>query len=352
MTSIGGLAARAGARSDTGRVREVNEDRVLQLEEAGGGRALFAIADGLGGHVRGDLASTLAVETLAAEVPARLARGLPAREALLSAFRRANEVIRARAEAEGLTGMATTCTAVVIEGNAGIVAHVGDSRAYLLRARQVRQLTVDHSLASELARRGELAPTEVETHAHRHVLTRALGSAEQVEIDLIVEPLRPGDVLVLATDGLHTAVRPEEIDAVVHAGSPADEASGVLVALANARGGFDNASAIVIRLALRWIGRAVRILRPLALAALLAAGIGAYRLEHAYFLGIRGGTVVVMRGVPARLLGVPLSGVVKVTAVPVARLGPADRGRLVRGIPAASAEEAESMLHDLLTRRP
>ncbi|HLW59908.1 MAG TPA: protein phosphatase 2C domain-containing protein [bacterium] len=352
MTPIGGLAARAGARSDTGRVREVNEDRVLRLEDTGGGRALFAVADGLGGHVGGDLASTLAVDTLAAEVPARLARGVPAQDALSYAFRRANELIRARAESEGLTGMATTCTALVIDGNAGIVAHVGDSRAYLLRAHEVRQLTIDHSLASELARRGEVAPAEVETHTHRHVLTRALGSAERVEIDVRVEPLRAGDVLVLATDGLHTAVRPEEIGAVVHAGPHADEASSVLVGLANARGGFDNASAVVIRLAPRWIGRAARILRPLVLAGLLAAGVGAYRLEHAYFLGIRGGTVVVMRGVPARVLGVPLSGVVKVTEIPVARLGPADRGRLIRGIPAASAEEAEGMLHDLLTRRP
>ena len=352
MTPMAGLAVRAGGRSETGRVREVNEDRLLLLEEAGRGASLFAVADGLGGHARGDLASTMAVETLAMDVPALLSGGSSAREALVQAFRRANAAIHARAQAEGLSGMATTCTALVIDGVEGVVAHIGDSRAYRLRGQEVRQVTTDHSLAAVLAGHDELAPAEIETHAPRHVLTRALGAAEDVQIDVIAEPLRPGDVVVLVTDGLHTAVPAAEIGAVVRATPDADEACRVLLGLANARGGFDNASAIVIRVTPRWIGRAVRILTPVALAVLLAAGAVAYRLEHAYFLGVRGDMVAVMRGIPGRVLGVPLSGVIKVTEVPIARIAPADRSRLTRGIPAGSAEEAESMLHDLLSRHP
>ena len=348
-----GLSARGAGRSETGRVREVNEDRILLVDDLGRGASLFAVADGLGGHARGDLASTMVVETLRNELPALLAGGSPARDALVEALRRANAAIHAHAQAEGLTGMATTCTAFLAGGRAGIVAHVGDSRAYLLRAQEVRQLTADHSLVSELARRGSLTPAEVETHAQRHILTRALGAAPDVDIDVIDEPLRPGDVVVLATDGLHTAVPSPEIHSVIRSSPDAEEACSVLLGLANARGGFDNASVVIIRLAPWWMGRAAaRLLAPVGLAALLAAGVAAYRLDHAYFLGVRGDMVAVMWGTPARVLGLPLSGVIKVTEVPVARIAPADRPRLIHGIPAGSAKEAESVLRDLLSHQP
>jgi len=349
---LAGLAARGVGRTETGRVREVNEDRILLVDNVGRGASLFAVADGLGGHARGDLASTMVVETLRTELPALLAGGTPPGDALGEAFRRANAAIYAHAQAAGLTGMATTCTALLVDGRSGIVAHVGDSRAYLLRAQDVRQLTADHSLVSELARRGSLTPAEVETHAQRHILTRALGAAPAVDVDLIDEPLRPGDVVVLATDGLHTAVPTSEIRSVIRSSPDAEEATSVLVGLANARGGFDNASVVIIRLAPWWMGRAARLLAPVGLAAILAAGVAAYRLDHAYFLGVRGDMVAVMWGMPARVLGLPLSGIVKVTEVPVARIAPADRTRLIHGIPTGSAEEAESVLRDLLSHQP
>ncbi len=340
------LASRAAGKSDIGRVREVNEDRILLLDPAGRGMAVYAVADGLGGHAGGDVASTLAVETLRTELPALLAQRVPAREALPEALRRANAGIYAASQGTDRAGMATTCTAVLVDGGEGVVAHVGDSRAYLLRGQAVRQLTTDHSLAGELARRG--APVEVEAHAQRHVLTRALGTTRDVEIDCVAEPLRAGDVLVLTTDGLHNAVPPEEIGAVVRAAADLEDACRMLVGLANARGGVDNASAIVIRLTPWRGGRAMRLLAPIGLAAFLAGGVAVYRLEHAYFLGVRDDRVAVMRGVPGRVFGVPLSGVVRVTQVPVTRIAPADRSRLARGIPTASPEEAESMLDGLL----
>lgn len=340
----------AAARSDAGRVREANEDRVLLVDDAGGHASLYAIADGLGGHAGGDVASLLAVDTLGSEVRSRLEHGAPPREALMEAFRRANTVIWGGARGAGLAGMGTTCTAVLVHRGEALLAHVGDSRAYLLRDRTTTQLTHDHSLASELARHGALAAGEVEQHAQRHVLTRALGIAEDVSIDSSTELLRPRDILVLTTDGVHNAVSSEELGYIVRRTPDPDEACRTLIGLANARGGMDNATVIVIRVASRWPRRALRVVAPVVLAMFVAGGVGASWLEHAYFLGVVGDHVAVMRGVPGRLLGVPLSGVVKVTEIPVTRVVPDHRGRLFRGIPTASPEAAESLLAALLIR--
>jgi PPM family protein phosphatase len=344
------VVAQAAARSDLGRVRESNEDRVLLLDEVSEQASLYAIADGLGGHAGGDVASRLAVDTLGVEVPSLLKRGVSPREALAWAFRRANSAIRDGARDAGRAGMATTCTAVLLHRGVAIVAHVGDSRAYLLRGETATQLTQDHSLVGELARHGALALGEVEHHAQRHLLTRALGIDEEVVVDSTVEPLHPGDLLVLTTDGLHNAVSAEELARVVRTAPSLDEACRALVGLANARGGMDNATVIVIRIASRWPRRAISVVAPLVLATFVAGGVAAYRLEHAYFLGVVGDRVAVMRGVPGRLLGVPLSGVIKVTEIPVTRVAPDHRGRLLRGIPTASPEAAEGMLPGLLGR--
>lgn len=347
--TVTALMSRAAGRSEAGRVRVVNEDRVLLLDDVGGGAALYAIADGLGGHAGGDVASTLAVETLRDQVRGLLAQRVPARQALAEAVRRANAAICAGSHGTDHAGMATTCTAVLVHEGEAVVVHVGDSRAYLVRGREVRQLTTDHSLAGELARHSGLTEADMEATAQRHVLTRALGPAQDVEIDCTAEPLRSGDLLVLTTDGLHNAVPPEELGFVVREAPDLDHACATLVGLANARGGVDNASAVVIRLGSRWPGRALRVLVPLALAAFVAGGVAEYRLQHAYFLGVRGDRVAVMRGVPGRILGVPLSGVISVTQVPVTRIAPADRGRLSWGIPASSPEEALSVLRGLLS---
>ncbi len=344
------VVASAAARSDAGRVREANEDRVLLLDDVGEQASLYAIADGLGGHAGGDVASLLAVDTLGPEVRSLLRGRVSPREALLAAFRRANAAIWEDARGAGRAGMATTCTAVLVHRGVALVAHVGDSRAYLLRDQTTTQLTDDHSVAGELARRGALALGEVEHHAQRHVLTRALGIAEDVDIDSTAEALRPGDMLVLTTDGLHNAVSPEEIGLVVRTAPDLDDACRALVGLANARGGMDNATVVVIRIASRWPRRAIRVVAPLVLAAFVAGGVAAHRLEHAYFLGVVGDRVAVMRGLPGRLLGLQLSGVIKVTEIPVTQVAPGHRGRLLRGIPTASPEAAEGLLPRLLAR--
>ncbi len=345
-----GFVAHSAGVSEIGRVREANEDRVLLLNHAGGGTALYAVADGLGGHAAGSLASDLAVTTLRREVPTLLAQRVPPGEALALGLRRANAVIRERASEPEHSGMATTCTAVMIGSRDGILAHIGDSRAYLIRRSEIRQLTTDHSLVAELVRHGGLAPADAGTHSQRHVLTRALGMNDDAQIDVLTIPLRSGDLLVLTTDGLHAAVPPEEMAAVFRVTADLGEACRMLTGLANARGGLDNASIAAVRVRPRWIDRAARILGAVALAVLIAAGIGAFRLEHSYFLGVRGTQVAIVRGIPARILGIPLFSVLKVTSVPVAQIAPAYRGRLQDGIPVQSPEDAESLLQDLLHR--
>ena len=342
------LVARGAGQSEVGRVREVNEDRVLIIDEAGGGAALYAVADGLGGHAGGEIASAVAVDTLRQGVPALLDRQRAAGEVLLQLFQRANTAIRARAASADLSGMATTCTAVLIRDGTGVVAHVGDSRAYLLRGNEIRQLTTDHSLAEELARQGASGAPAAGLRIPRHLLTRALGS-EAAQVDIRTEALRPGDTLVLASDGLHTAVSAAEMAGVVRTASSPREACRSLVGLANARGGLDNISVVIVRCAPRWIGLARRLLSPLVVIVLVAAGVGIRHLERAYFLGIQGDRVAVMRGVHVAVLGMAFADVVKITQVPVARVAPAYRDRLSRGIPARSAEEAEQLLRGLLS---
>jgi len=363
---VRGFTARSAGVSETGRVRETNQDRILLRDRltppsrpkgfgarrgpGTRGAALYAIADGLGGHAAGGVASTVAVETLLREVPGLLDRGLTPAEALALAVRRGNADVNAQAALPERAGMATTCTAALIAGRTAVLAHVGDSRAYLMRGTEIRQLTVDHSVAAEMVRHGTLSPAAAGGHAQRHVLTRALGTAAEVQVDVLAVPLRAGDTLLLASDGVHSAVAPDEMADIVRTARDAAEGCRLLVGLANARGGTDNASAIIVRVRPRWIDGVGRAFVTAALAAFLAAGVAVYRVEHAYFLGVRAGRVAVMRGVPGEVLGVPLFTVVRVTGVPVTQIAPAYRAQLLQGIPARDPADADVLLQDLLHR--
>jgi serine/threonine protein phosphatase PrpC len=355
---VKGFAARSAGVSETGRVREANQDRILMRDRltsssrrgAARGAALYAIADGLGGHAAGGVASTVAVDALVREVPGLLDRGLTPAEALALAVRRANAEVNAQAAQPEQAGMATTCTAALIAGRTAVLAHVGDSRAYLLRGTEIRQLTVDHSVVAELVRHGTLSPIAAGGHAQRHVLTRALGTAAEVQVDVLAIPLRAGDTLLLASDGVHSAVAPNEMADIIRTARDAAEGCRLLVGLANARGGTDNASAILVRVRPRWIDGVGRAFVIASLAAFIAAGIAVYRVEHAYFLGVRAGRVAVMRGVPVEVLGVPLFTVVRITSVPVTQIAPAYRAQLLQGIPARDPGDADALLQDLLHR--
>lgn len=235
----------AAARSDVGRHRSVNEDAYALAPHLG----LFLVADGMGGHAAGQLASRLAargvVEALERLRPQALQPGEALRRSVALANRQIFDTAGSKPE---LQGMGTTLVALLARGGRIAVAHVGDSRAYLVRAGAARQLTRDHTLVAELVRRCELSPGAAFAHPHRHVLTRALGVRGRVDVDTAELSPQPGDVLVLCSDGLTQHVPPAEIAALAGAGGPLPDACQRLVELANGRGGEDNITVALVRI--------------------------------------------------------------------------------------------------------
>ncbi len=228
------------AASDPGQKRERNEDAFgYQLTPFGG---VFVVADGMGGHARGDLAAKIAVDT-ALE---RLTQEAPSPALLADALEEANRTIFAVAKEGRHEGMGTTATALVIDFPFALVGHVGDSRAYLYRGGLLVQLTQDHSWVAERVRQGLLRPEEARDHRFKNVITNALGTFPQVEVDLLGLRLKPGDLLLLSTDGLHGVIGEEAIARILGE-SPPEEAPRRLVELANAWGGPDNITAMVVR---------------------------------------------------------------------------------------------------------
>ena len=228
------LVARNSALSDIGLHRKANEDAFVVAPP------LFAVCDGMGGAQAGEVASGIAADTLKAGV----GEGLP----LLEAAEAANAAVYARAgENVAQTGMGTTLTAVVIEGDTGHFAHVGDSRAYLLRDGALQQLSEDHSLVGEMVRDGRLTEEEAVVHPHRSILSRALGTESLARIDEFEVDLRSGDVLLLCSDGLSGPVPATAIRKALARDDPADAAAR-LIAEARKCGGPDNITAVVLRL--------------------------------------------------------------------------------------------------------
>ncbi|MDR3589784.1 MAG: Stp1/IreP family PP2C-type Ser/Thr phosphatase [Negativicutes bacterium] len=233
---------RAYAKTDIGKVRETNEDSYISASP------LFAVADGMGGHVAGEIASRLATDTLNQYVANHA--GEPVSAALLeTAIHEANSLIfRLAQEKSECAGMGTTITAVYVSGSKIFWGHVGDSRLYLLRGDELRQITDDHSLVGALVRSGSISKEEAHTHPQRNILTRAVGTDEHVKVDSGEIDLVPGDSLLLCTDGLTTMVRDEDIQQGLSAGpADGDACMEALVAAANTAGGYDNITAILLR---------------------------------------------------------------------------------------------------------
>jgi len=255
-----------GGATDQGQVRDTNEDgyvvdRRLQL---------FAVADGMGGHRAGEIASATALEALRAAVASGTGLG--------DAITNANEAVHGKAAQDAeLQGMGTTLTAVVPDGNGVLVGHVGDSRAYLLRDGELRQLTTDHSLVEELIREGTLTEEQAATHPQRSIITRALGVEGSVEVDVYPVPLLPGDRLLICSDGLTSMLRSNAIAGLLRRESDPTRAANLLVDAANAAGGEDNITTIVIDIeddgadpfapAPESVGAAVTVAAPVALPA-------------------------------------------------------------------------------------
>src|ERR1700730_15938018 len=236
--------------TDVGRKREHNEDNMAyvipkdpQVMAMKG--ALFIVADGMGGHAAGEVASEIAVDTVSNAY--YMDDNEDVTTPLLHAIKRANSLIHQRASENMLrSGMGTTCVAAVLRGNMAYIANVGDSRAYLVRHGQIKQVSQDHSWVAEQVRAGLLTEDQARTHAQRNVITRCLGTQSDVEIDVFPEAIEEKDALILCTDGLSAGqVSDDEIRKIVDQTAP-QESVYHLVERANENGGPDNITAIVV----------------------------------------------------------------------------------------------------------
>ena len=235
------VIGRAAGLTDTGRRRRQNEDAFVCDPP------LFAIADGMGGAQAGELASRLAAAAIE-----EAAAAVSDEQDVVGVVRAANALIFERSLHDlTVAGMGTTATVALVDERTGVLtlAHVGDSRAYRYRNRELEQLTTDHSLVAELVRSGRLTEDEAAVHPHRSVITRALGTEADVEVDTHTVDVAPGDLVLLCSDGLSAMVRDEEIAHVIEtSGLDPHAAAEALVQAANEHGGDDNVTVVLFEL--------------------------------------------------------------------------------------------------------
>lgn len=228
--------------SDTGLVREKNEDAFLMDEDQG----FFLVCDGMGGHRGGEVASHMAVETISRSMEGFTSAN--ARQLLVQGIEKANQaILKSGLENEDLFEMGTTVTAALLNDTQFTVANVGDSGVFIIRDGSIRKVTRDHTLAEQMLSNGVLKPEEMRDNAYNHILTRALGIEEQIEIDIFDEDLRPDDIILMCSDGLTDMLTPEEILIVVQAHSKdLDIAAQQLLREALGKGGFDNITILLL----------------------------------------------------------------------------------------------------------
>jgi PPM family protein phosphatase len=363
-----------GAATDIGQVREGNEDSFLVVAP------LYAVADGMGGHRGGEVASSLALETV---------QGMFERKegSLADQVVEANRAVFDRSQNDrSVSGMGTTLTAALVDGSRVHLVHVGDSRAYLLRGGELAQLTEDHTLVHRMVMEGEISQEEAETHPHRSILTRALGVDQSVQVDESDVEAAAGDRLLLCTDGLTGMVPEGQIREILLESADPQVAVEKLVKVANRAGGIDNITAVILDFsedgsgpgpakrsdvtvvgapipeplaeastargpstsspaarpatgtrpeALRRsspsVGRKVGIWAgvTLAIVALAMVGLRLY-LDTQWFVGVSNGRVAIFRGVPTEVGGFELHSVVVETSIPAKE---AQALALYRGLP-------------------
>ena len=359
------MRVRVGATTDVGVVREQNEDAYLVRAP------IYAVADGMGGHQGGEVASHLALETV--DQKSREDHEVDLR----SAVRDANRVVLDRASGDTtLSGMGTTLTLLRVEGPRVRLAHVGDSRAYLLRDGELRQLTDDHTLVNRMVREGKLTEDEARIHPQRSILTRALGVDGELEVDVFTVDLDPGDRILLCSDGLTSIVGDDEIRGILMSHPDPQAACDELVAAAIRGGGPDNITVVVLdveegeddpqatgapareepppetkttpprkrgplRRLVLWV------LLPLLLLAAALLLARAY-IDTQWFVGVHEESVALYRGIPVEVLGIELFTLVERTDLPAdqaAELQPYQE--LEGGITADSEEQAREVIEQI-----
>ena len=338
-------AASFGSRTDVGNVREQNEDSLIVRPP------LYVVADGMGGHAAGEIASEIAVTVIEKNAPEHLDA-----EALGRAVEEANRaIINAALAGEGREGMGTTCTAAMLDKDRLIIAQVGDSRAYLLHNGTLLQLTRDHSLMADMIESGQITPEEARFHPNRSVITRALGSDPSTIPDLYEINVETGDRLLLCSDGLTGMVTDREIEAIMNRTPDSQLCASQLVNAAIAAGGMDNVTVIVANVEgmqptkQRKIARRTKITVAIVLVLLVAIlGGGAWGgytyLHHCAYLGTENGKVAIYQGVPDDVLGFSYSELIEVTDIDVSVLPPSAAARVEEGLRVEGLEEAQALV--------
>lgn len=328
-----------GARSDVGCVRSHNEDSYLVQSP------LFCVCDGMGGHAAGEVASSIAVETIAKTAPHTADPAL-----LGAAIEAANAaVIEAALNGLGKPGMGCTATAAYIEGNTIAIAHVGDSRAYLLHEGTLIRVTRDHSYVEELVDAGEITADEARVHPNRSVITRALGSDPAIYADHFSLNIEEGDRLILCSDGLSSMIPDGEIENIATQSSTAQICTDNLVDAALAAGGSDNCTVVVVDVVddgkLREISKRRRrnVIAVISAVVALLALIGVIALAsvaNSVYLGVKDDAVAIYKGVPNKVMGFELHWLEDETSVMLSDLPEDTQNRLREGIPQESVEAA------------
>jgi len=246
----GNVQITSAGLTDVGVIRSDNEDNFLMVPDKG----LFIVADGMGGHAAGEVASEMAVRIIARELGAlQAANDQLAKQRMRDAIIQANGAIFERTLTEqDKKGMGTTATAMIVVGTQYLIGQVGDSRAYVMRDGDLRQLTKDHSYVQEQVDAGYLTPEEARTHPYSNVITRCVGANGEVIPDLYSGALHPGDVFLLASDGLTGMIEDHDLFRILQSGKAPDPLVAELIAEANRRGGLDNITAIIVRV--DWVG--------------------------------------------------------------------------------------------------
>ena len=338
-------AATFGSRTDVGCVRDHNEDSLIVAPP------LFAVADGMGGHAAGEVASEIAITVLSEKAPRT-----PDASALGRAVEDANRaVILAASEKRGRAGMGTTMTAAILQKDRLVVAQVGDSRAYLLHQGKLQQLTRDHSLMADMIEAGRLTPEEARTHPNRSVITRAIGSDIHMRPDIYELNVDAGDRILLCSDGLSSMISNNAIESIMRRQSDAQHCADELVTAALENGGADNVTVVVadvpgfseVREKKRaHKNRALYTGLAVALVVIIfAAGFGGYTfINNSAYLIEENGKVSVYRGMPDDFMGIKLSTLDHTTNVDVDKLQPGVANRIKEGMSVSSIDEANSLI--------
>lgn len=245
---------RSAGRTDIGLVRKVNEDSFMcEKLEGVEDSYLYIVADGMGGHNAGEVASSMAVQEVASHIrenieELRHGAGEIQRLVRNSMLYANDKVYKTSIIKNDCLGMGTTLSMVLIKDYSAYIGHVGDSRIYLIQDSKIRKLTEDHSLVAELVKAGTIKPEEADSHPQRNVITRALGTEYNLDPDVFVESVQNGDIILICTDGLSNAVNEEDMIKTAVSSRDLDEACELLISKAKENGGFDNITAVVIQI--------------------------------------------------------------------------------------------------------